>query len=130
MPNEFPRSRRVAEQLKRELGTLITSEVKDPRVHLATVTDVEVSRDLAYAKVYIGVLEMADDPADVLAGLRHAARFLRARLGDSLRLRVVPELRFIEDRTEREAQRLSELIEDAVAEDRRRHGDDEDPHGT
>lgn len=121
MPNDFPRSRRVAEQIQRELGTLITTELKDPRVHLATVTDVEVSRDLAHAKVYIGVLEMQDDPKEVMAGLTHAAGFLRARLGRLLKLRLTPHLKFIEDTTEREAQRLSDIIDGAVAQDRDHH---------
>jgi ribosome-binding factor A len=121
MPNEFPRSRRVAEQIKRELSVLISAEVKDPRVRLVTVTDVEVSRDLAHAKVFVGILEMAAEPAEVLAGLNKAAGFLRGRLGRELRLRVTPELRFIEDTTERDAQHLSSLIDEAVEEDRRRH---------
>mgnify|MGYP001066301780 CR=1 FL=1 len=121
MPNDFPRSRRVAEQIQRELGTLITTEVKDPRVNLATVTDVEVSRDLAYAKVYIGVLEMQSDPKEVMAGLNNAAGFLRARLGRLLKLRIIPNLKFIEDTTEREAQRLSDIIDSAVAQDRDHH---------
>lgn len=117
MPKDYPRSQRVAEQLQRALGTLITCELKDPRVHLATVTEVEVSRDLSHAKVYIGVLEMAADPVEVIRGLRHSARFLRARLGRSLHMRYVPELRFIEDTTERDAQRISSLIDQAVAQD-------------
>lgn len=124
MPNEFPRSRRVAEQIQRELGLLIASEVKDPRVHLATVTDVEVSRDLAHARVYIGVLEMQEDPDEVMAGLRRAAGFLRGRLARSLKLRTVPELRFIEDTTERNAQRIASLIDQAVAEDESHHDND------
>lgn len=123
MPNDFPRSRRVAEQIQRELGTLISTEVKDPRVNLATVTSVEVTRDLAYAKVYIGILEMQNDPAEVMAGLNNAAGFLRARLGRLLKLRIIPQLKFIEDTTEREAQRLSSIIDQAVAEDRDHHKD-------
>lgn len=123
MPKEFSRSRRVAEQIKRELSLLIATEVKDPRVAGATVTDVEISRDLAYAKVYIGIYDLDADGADVIAGLRHASGFLRGRLGASLRLRAVPELSFIEDVTEREAHRLERLIDDAVAEDEsNRHG--------
>ncbi len=121
MPNDFPRSRRVAEQIQRELGTLITTEVKDPRVHLATVTDVEVTRDLAHAKVYIGILEMQDDPKEVMAGLNKAAGFLRARLARLLKIRIIPQLKFIEDTTEREAQRLSDIIDSVVAEDRDHH---------
>lgn len=122
MPKEFSRNRRVAEQLKRDLGLLIATEVKDPRTAGATVTDVEVSRDLAHAKVYIGVYDPGADGAAVVAGLRRAAGFLRHRLGAALRLRMVPELHFLEDVTEREAHRLARVIDDAVAEDDRRHG--------
>lgn len=125
MPKDYPRSRRVAEQLHRTLGTLITCEVKDPRVHLATVTEVTVSRDLSHAKVYIGVLETQADPAEVIRGLQHSARFLRARLGQSLHMRYVPELRFIEDKTEREAQRMSKLIAGAIAQDEHHHQDEQ-----
>lgn len=121
MPREFSRSRRVAEQLKRELGRLIATEVKDPRTLGATVTEVDLSPDFAHAKVYIGVYDPDVDGAVVVAGLRRAAGFLRGRLGASLRLRTLPELRFLEDPTEREAHRLERLIEDAVAEDDRRH---------
>lgn len=130
MPREFSRSRRVAEQIKRELASLIATEVKDPRAAGATVTDVEVSRDLAHAKVYIGLFDLDGDGADVVAALRRAGGFLRGRLGAGLRLRSVPELHFIEDMTEREAHRLSRLIDDAVAEDDRRHeSDGEGPRG-
>lgn len=125
MPREFARSRRVAEQLKRELSLLIATEVKDPRTAGATVTEVEVSRDLAHAKVYVGVYDPGADGAAVVAGLRRAAGFLRGRLGGALHLRMVPELRFIEDTTEREAHRLARVIDEAVAEDDRRHHDGE-----
>lgn len=124
MPREFSRNRRVAEQVKRELGLLIATEVKDPHTAGATVTEVDLSPDFGHAKVYIGVYDPAADGAAVVAGLRRAAGFLRGRLGASLRLRTVPELRFLEDVTEREAHRLKRLIDDAVAEDHRRHRED------
>lgn len=120
MPNEFPRSRRVAEQIQRELSTLIATEVKDPRAALAVVTDVEVSRDLSYAKVFVAAADLSEDSQAALRGLTRAGGFLRSRLGRNLRMRYVPVLRFIEDRTEREAARMDRLIEDAMAEDRRR----------
>lgn len=125
MPNDYPRSRRVAEQIKRELSSLIATEVKDPRAALAVVTDVEVSRDLAHAKVYVSTADLDSDGEGLVSGLTRAAGFLRGRLGTSMRVRTVPALRFIEDRTEREAARMDQLIQDAVSEDRRRQGDDE-----
>ncbi len=89
------------------------------------VTDVQVSRDLAHAKVFVAAADLSDDSDAAVRGLTRAAGFLRRRLGEGLRMRTVPALRFIEDRTEREAAKLDRLIEDAVAEDRRRHGEDE-----
>lgn len=136
MPREFSRKHRVAEELKRELGVLITTEVKDPRVRLVAITDVEVSRDLKYAKVFVGTFDVtaeAESSSQALEGLRAARGFLKRALGKRLRLRVIPELRFEEDTTERDAHRMSGLIDSAVAEDRR-HGDPledaDDDHGT
>jgi ribosome-binding factor A len=136
VPREFSRKHRVAEELKRELGVLITTEVKDPRVRLVAITDVEVSRDLKYAKVFVGTFDVtaeAESSSQALEGLRAARGFLKRALGKRLRLRVMPELRFEEDTTERDAHRMSGLIDSAVAEDRR-HGDPledaDDDHGT
>lgn len=121
MAREFTRRQRVGEELKRELGILITTQVKDPRVSLVAITDVEVSPDLKHAKVYVGSFDVtasADKSTDAVAGLQAARGFLKKQLGSRLRLRVMPELRFIEDPTEREAQRLDQLISTAVKQDR------------
>jgi ribosome-binding factor A len=115
MPREFPRSQRVAEQLQRELAGLICRELKDPRVELVTVTAVEVSKDLAYAKVFVSSLGETQPHADVIAALQHAAGFLRRGLGQTLRLRVIPELRFQYDETPERAARLEALIARANA---------------
>lgn len=130
MPREFTRKHRVAEELKRELGILITTEVKDPRVRLVAITEVEVSSDLKHAKVYVGSFDVtaANEKApEVLEGLRAARGFLKRALGKRLHLRTIPELRFLEDPTEREAQRMDGLIKSAVAEDRRYSATDADP---
>lgn len=126
MPREFSRRHRVAGEIKKELGDLIETRLKDPRVSLATITEVDVSPDLKHARVYIGVFDVVsnDDRApQVLAGLKHASGFLRHELGKRLRLRVLPELRFYHDTTERDAQHLSQVIRQAVDEDDRRHID-------
>lgn len=131
MAREFSRRARVAEELKRELGSLITTQVKDPRVSLVTITDVDVSPDLKYAKVYVGSFDVtapADKAAEAVEGLRAARGFLKKQLGKHLRLRVMPELRFIEDATEREAQRLDQIISSAVREDRA-HAESTDDEG-
>ncbi|MDN5863277.1 MAG: 30S ribosome-binding factor RbfA [Salinisphaera sp.] len=125
MPNEFPRSDRVAEQLQRELSSLIATEVKDPRAALAVVTGVVVSRNLAHARVYVAAADLAADSQATVRGLHHAAGFLRARLGKTLHMRYVPRLRFLEDRTERDAAHMDQLIEQARDQDRRHHPDEE-----
>jgi ribosome-binding factor A len=128
MPKDFPRARRVGDQIQRELSQLIRTELKDPRVRLVTVTEVQVTRDLEHAKVFVSVLG-SDDAAAAVAALTHAAGHLRRLLGREMRLRVVPELQFVEDRVLVEGSRLSALISQAVAEDARHHpaeGDDKD----
>ncbi len=129
MAREFSRRDRVAEEIKKELGVLMATQVKDPAVRLAAVTGVEVSPDLKHAKVYVGMFDVigdANQAEQVLAGLRRARGFLKYELGKRMRLRALPDLRFYEDTTERDAQRLSRVIESAVAEDERHHGDEED----
>jgi len=123
MPREFPRARRVEEQLKRLLAEQIRREVKDPRVGLVTITAVEVSRDLSHATVYFTPFAGIGDPAAALDALQHAAGYLRHQIRNLMRLRIAPELEFrLDDSVERGA-RLSALIHDAVEDDRRRHPD-------
>jgi ribosome-binding factor A len=128
MPREFPRARRVEEQLKRLLAELVRREVKDPRVGLITITSAEVSRDLTHANVYFTPFAGTGDAAAALEALQHAAGFLRHQVRNQMRLRVAPEIEFrIDDSVERGA-RLSALIHDAVESDRKRHVEtDPDP---
>jgi ribosome-binding factor A len=122
VPREYPRARRVEEQLKRLLAELVRREVKDPRVGLITITSTEVSRDLTHANVYFTPFAGVGDAQAALEALQHAAGYLRHQVRNQMRLRVAPELVFrIDDSVERGA-RLSALIDDAVESDRRRHG--------
>ena len=81
MPREFNRSERVAGQMRRELAKLIQMEVKDPDVGFVSLSDVEVTRDLAHAKVYVTVFETDKAKASIKA-LQKASGFLRNRLAD------------------------------------------------
>jgi len=108
------RLRRVADQIQRELSVLLHVELKDPRVGLITLTGVEVSPDLAHAKVFFTTLDGAQSLEGKLAGLEHAAGFLRTQLGRRLRLRVTPELHFHYDASIERGARLSQLIDAAV----------------
>src|SRR5205809_7786961 len=87
------RLRRVADQIQRELSELLRAELKDPRVGMITLTGVEVSPDLAYAKVFFTTLADAQSLTTIEAGLDRAAGVLRARLGKRRRLRRTPGAR-------------------------------------
>ncbi len=128
MPREFKRSERVAGSLRRELARLIQMELKDPDVGFIGLSDVEVSRDLAHAKVYVTVFE-SEKAASSLKALKRAAGFLRSRLGQKMRIRSVPELHFHHDASVETGARMDSLIEEAVASDREHSQNDENSTG-
>ncbi|MGD8378156.1 MAG: 30S ribosome-binding factor RbfA [Gammaproteobacteria bacterium] len=123
MPREFPRSRRVGEQIQRELSELIRREIKDPRVGMVTVMEVRVTRDLGHAKVFVSFMQPDIDVAGSVAALNHAAGFLRRELGREMKIRTVPELHFVHDESLERGARLSAAIDRAVASDRERSDD-------
>lgn len=114
------RLRRIADQIQRELSALIAGELKDPRVRMVTITGVELSPDLAYAKVFVTSLAEGAGRDETLAGLRNAAGFLRGMLGARLRVHSTPALRFIYDTSIETGIRLTHLIDEAVAADHAR----------
>lgn len=116
MQQGFSRTERVAEQIKRDLAVLIRDRIKDPRVGMVSIIDVEVSKDLNYAKVWFDVL-MAEQGKDAEEALNHAAGFLRRELGRGLKLRVTPSLKFFYDDTQVRGNQMSALIDQAVASD-------------
>ncbi|HHQ4579042.1 TPA: 30S ribosome-binding factor RbfA [Aeromonas hydrophila] len=123
MAREFSRTRRVGQQIQREIALILQREVKDPRIGMVTVSDVEVSRDLNYAKVYVTFLLLENDAERIKEGLKaltEAAGYIRSLLGSAMRLRVVPELRFFYDQTLVEGMRLSNLVTNTIREDKRR----------
>jgi ribosome-binding factor A len=117
MPRDYPRSRRIAEQIQRELSGIIRLELKDPRVGMVTIIDVEVSRDQSHAKIFFTLLGDQQAIEDTSRGLQHAAGFLRSELAQRMKLRVVPQLQFKHDESVERGMRLSRLIDDAVAQD-------------
>lgn len=120
MPKDFSRTRRVAEQLQRELATLIQQEVKDPRVGMITVYAVDVSKDLAHAKVFITALSEEQEHQETIDALQHAAGFLQHELGKRLQLRTIPRLKFVYDESIERGTNLSALIDSAVEQDQKK----------
>ncbi len=119
MAQEFSRARRVGEQIQQILAQLIQREIKDPRVGMVTITAVKVSKDFEIAKVYISVLGDADKIASTMDGLNHAAGFLRTELSHQLKLRSTPKLNFVYDASLEQGNRLTSLIDSAIAADKK-----------
>lgn len=117
MAREFSRTRRVAEQMQRELALLIQQEVRDPRLGMTTVAGVELSKDLSYAKVFVSVL--GAEPKLAIGVLQKVSGHLRHELGRRMVMRVIPELRFVHDDTSERGAHLSALIDEAVAKNKK-----------
>lgn len=119
MAKEFSRTRRIAQQLQQELAQVLQRDMKDPRVGMVTVNDVEVSRDLSYAKVYVTFFE--EDPVKVdekLAALNKAAPYARTLVAGRMKLRVMPELKFVYDKSLVEGMRMSNLVTEVINQDK------------
>jgi len=121
MPKEYARSERLASQIHRELARLIQTELKDPRLTMPSILDVQVSKDLAYARVYFSVLD-PQNAADCQAALDSASGFLQHEIGKTLKSRITPKLSFIYDDTDIRGRQLSDLIDSALASDRNKAG--------
>ena len=125
MPRDFKRSERVAGSLRRELAKIIQMEVKDPGVGFIGLSDVEVTRDLSHAKVFVTVFEHEKAVSSIKA-LNQAAGYLRKRLGQEMRIRSVPELHFHHDASVETGRQMDDLIETAVSSDRHEAAQKED----
>ncbi|MDC1286246.1 30S ribosome-binding factor RbfA [Gammaproteobacteria bacterium] len=121
MPREYTRSDRFATQIQRVLAGLIQTELKDPRLSAPSILDVQVSKDLAYARIYFSVLD-PEDAVDCLAALNSASGFLQREIGKALKARITPRLSFIYDDTDIRGRQLSDLIDSALASDRDKAG--------
>jgi ribosome-binding factor A len=111
------RVNRVGEQMKKELGDIISRKIKDPRIGFVTVTDVQVTGDLQQAKVYISVLGDEEQRENTLKGLAKAKGFIRTEIGQRIRLRKTPELFFEFDETMAYGNRINSLIHELQRED-------------
>ena len=119
------RERRIGQEMQRLLPDLIRKEVKDPRVTgLVTITAVEVSPDLAHAKVFVTVLSPQETAEATLEGINHCGSCLRSQLSHQMRVRTVPALRFVYDHSVDRGIRLTRLIESAVGAQADRSGKD------
>jgi ribosome-binding factor A len=108
------RMQRIDHEMQRVLGTLISQQLKDPRLGFTTVTRVEITQDLKHAKVFVSIIGDRHAASQTMQALNHASRFLRGELGREIKLRHTPELQFIEDRSTERAINLSKALRDAA----------------
>lgn len=101
---------RAAEAIRRELGFILDRKLADPRIGMVTVTRIELSEDLRYAKVYVSFLGDADKTTESFRLLRKARKFIRGELAHSLRMRVAPELTFLIDDSSENYIRIANVL--------------------
>lgn len=122
MVKEYTRTQRIAQEMKKDIAIILQREINDPRVGIATVSGVEVSRDLAYGKVFVTFLydKTPEQVKTSIRGLQDAAGFIRRMLGKAMRLRVVPELTFSYDHSVVEGMRMTNVLREIMHNDRLR----------
>lgn len=126
MPRDFPRSRRIEDQILRILNDVVRVHVRDPRLQGAMITAVKVSRDLGVAWVYYTALDPGHSRDELDEAFNSALKFLRSQLAAQLTVRHVPELRFRYDDLSETSQAMDQLIEDAVSNDVRKSSGSDD----
>jgi ribosome-binding factor A len=109
------RQARVGEMIKRVLAEIFLREMRDPRLALVSVTDVDVARDFTVAKVFVSVIGDDEEKAEALKTLQRASGFLRGQLGNRIELRTVPQLMFRYDTGVERGARMFELLRENAA---------------
>ncbi|WP_294609843.1 30S ribosome-binding factor RbfA [uncultured Gilliamella sp.] len=125
MAKAFNRSSRVGHELQKEIAIILQREIKDPRLGMVTVSGVDISRDLAYAKVFVTFLN-DEDPEIVEQGLQvlnDAKGYIRTLIGKAMRLRIIPEIKFFYDESLVKGMQMSTLVSDVIKHDNERHKD-------
>lgn len=121
MIKQSNRQRRIAQQIQREIAIILQRELQEPALRMVTVSQVQVSGDLQYAKIYVTFL--SNTPEAVKAGLsvlKEKTGYIRSLLASALSIRLVPIIKFIYDETMTEGLRMSQLIDKAIFEDAKR----------
>lgn len=118
MSKEFTRADRVSQQIQRDVAIIIQRDLREPSIGMVTVSAVEVSRDLAYAKIFVSAFMQDDDKLDLaIKKLNEKAPYVRSLLAKSLRMRSVPNIKFHLDNSLNEGIRMSQIVDRAIAKD-------------
>ncbi len=105
------RPERVQEAIRQEISIIIHNEIKDPRLGFLTVTGVELTKDLRYARVYFSVLGEDKDKYLALKGLKSAKGYIKGRLADKIKMRFMPEIEFKIDDTLEKTERVFRILD-------------------
>jgi ribosome-binding factor A len=119
---------RVGELIQIEIADLLLRQLKDPRLHMATISRVDVSPDLRHAHVYVSRLGSDTEQQAAIDGFVHAAGFIRNQLGKHLKLRYIPELTFQLDTTIAYGVRISSILQDLVPSETAEETEGDTPH--
>ena len=122
------RPERVQEALRQEISTIVHNHIKDPRIGFLTITKVELTKDLRYAKVYFSVLGDEKDKKRALHGLNSAKGYIKGHVGDKIQLRFMPELDFRIDNTFEQIKEIKDLLN--RVKDKERKDDEQSTGGT
>ena len=106
----YKRSDRVQEQILKVINDVIKNEVKDPRIGFVTITRVELTENLRFARVLVSVMGSEEQQAKSFKGIKSAATFIRSQLGKKMRIKKVPELSFILDHGQEDSDRINRLM--------------------
>ena len=106
------RNEKVAEAIRKEVSTILQDELRDPRLGFVTITNVEVTPDLRYAKIFFSVLGNEEAYAKTKKALDSGLGFIRRLIAERIQLRLVPELSFREDKSSEYSVRIQEVLDE------------------
>ncbi len=122
----MPRYQRVAQAIKEEVSNIIHDELKDPRLGFITVTEVELTEDLRFAKIFFSVLGTKEEQKKSKKALDSALGFVRKLIGERIRLRFVPEIIFKEDKSSEYSSNIQRVLDEIKEDDEHRKDNRED----
>jgi len=122
------RKDKVSERIKQEVSTILHDEIKDPRIGFITITKVDLTQDLRFAKVFYSVLGGDDKEIDAKEGLDSALKYIRKHLGDKLKIRYTPDITFKLDKSSEHSLKMAEIFDKIEKErqERQEHSDDQE----
>lgn len=124
MSNNSPRMGRINEEMKKEISHIISFELKDPNITgMISVTKVEVTTDLKYAKVFVSILN-AEDTKQTFAALKKTAGFVRSEVAKKMNLRLTPEILFQLDDSIEYGARIDSILKEVIKEIKPEESDD------